>query len=354
MRTARVTAALVLGTAGLGFLPLSLVSPASAASSVQAAPSSEAWYQLNPTCSTPAGCQAPPAAPAAPVPAPPAPLPVAVPTGVPTSPYPAGTLHVAVTAGTETARTVLGLPTDVAGGVTAAQLSVPLDLDPADGSAMPETAKLLVCLTKAPVVSVEGSLDAPPTTDCGKTTPLAYVATPEPHLQADLAPLLSALPGATGLVLLPDRARLTPTEAWHVVFSTTGRGDSTKTGPAVLQVTPVDAPPSTEEQPPPADAAPAVGPVDVPLEASAPVADVEPELGGTAVALPVTEPGLPDQPAAQLAPAANTVALPESIRVGYAYPGVWLLPLALLVVVPLVGRALTADLTLRPPVEDQA
>lgn len=350
MRTARVTAALVLGTAGLGFLPLS--SAASAASSVHAAPSSEAWYQLNPTCSTAAGCQAPPALPAAPVPvpAPPAPLPVPAPGTSAASPYPAGTLHVAVSAGSETARTVLGLPAAVAGGVTAAALTVPLDVDPADGSAAPERAKVLVCLTKAPVVPVEGSFDPPPTTDCGATAPLTYAATPEPHLQADLGPLLTALPGATGLVLLPDRARLTPTEAWHVVFSATTRGDSTKTGPAVLQLTPVEAPAAVDDAP--VDA-PAGAPADVALQGSAPLSAAEPELGGPAVALPAQEPALADEPAAQLAPAAQTVALPETVRVGYAYPGVWLLPLALLVVVPLVGRALTADLTPRTPYEEQ-
>ena len=38
------------------------------------------------------------------------------------------------------------------------------------------------------------------------------------------------------------------------------------------------------------------------------------------------------------------VALPRTVTVGYAYPGVWLLPLVFLVLVPAAARALTKDL----------
>lgn len=343
MRTARLTAALVLGTAGLGFLPLA----ASAESAATAPPAFEAWYQVNATCSTPVGCQAPPAVGAVPA------LPVAPPVPVPGVPVVAGTLHIGVAGGMETARAVVGLPAGMTGEApSSASLDVPLDVDPADASVTPETAKVLGCLTTAPVVDGEARLDAPPATDCGHVVTLTYAAAPEPHLSADLKPLLPFLRGATGLVLLPDRARLVPTDAWQVVFSTTSRGDSTKTDPASFRFV-VPAPEQTAGDPagPVPDEAPAASApapaADVPLEASAPVADVEPELGGTTVALPAAEPALADQPAAVLAPVAETVALPETIRVGYAYPGIWLLPLALLIVVPLVGRALTADLT--PP-----
>ncbi|MCW2778743.1 MAG: hypothetical protein JWN17_2468 [Frankiales bacterium] len=351
MRTARLTAALVLGTAGLGVLPLT----AFADTATTAPPAYEAWYQVNATCQTPAGCQAPPALPPAPA------LPVAPPVPVPGAPVVAGTLHIGVVAGTETARAVLGLPVGMTGvAPTSATLEIPLDVDPADASAAPETAKVLGCLTAAPLTDGEARVDAPPATNCGHVVALTYVARPEPHLQADLKPLLPFLRSATGLVLLPDRARLVPTEAWQAVFSTTHRGDSTKTPPAAFRfVVPAEQSAATPAVPDERPAAPAAA-VGVPLlGTSAPIAVAEPELGGTTDAPPAAAPAVADQIPAVLAPVADTVALQKTIRVGYAYPGVWLLPLAMLIVVPLVGRALTADLTPSdrgiptPPVHDQ-
>jgi hypothetical protein len=53
---------------------------------------------------------------------------------------------------------------------------------------------------------------------------------------------------------------------------------------------------------------------------------------------PVTSPELSAPVTAGIVPTAQTVT------VGYAYPGVWLLPLAFLVLVPLASRALTKEL----------
>lgn len=327
MRTRLLTAVLVAGSTGLGLVPM-----ASAAAPSTVAPTVEAWYQPDPACGSPVGCVGA------------APLPVAVPAEVPTSPFPAGTLHVGVSGGQETARTYLGVDGAGLGGLSAATLVVPLDVAPGSGTTSPETAKLQVCLTREPVVAAEGSLAAPPAADCAAAALVSYVATPAPHLEADLGPLLAGLPRATGLVLLPDATGITPTDAWRVVFSARSRTDAAKTPPASLAVVAaeqaVQAPSTPDAGPAQPDAAPLEAPgLDLPGLLAA-----EPDLvAGPLPAVPVTA-GAPvvagEAPVVQVQP----VAFPETIRVGYAYPVVWLLPLVLLVVVPMVARTLTRDL----------
>jgi hypothetical protein len=179
----------------------------------------EAWYQPDPACTTPAGCAtAPP----------------------PSSPYPAGTLHVAADAGQETARSYLALaPTFVPSGatLTSAQLIIPVDADTtANGSLQPDTATLQACVSFQPVTSAEGSFSEPPSTDCSHAVALHYGASPQPTFSADVTPLLAGAPvalanGAVSLAILP--AAPAPAASWHVVFSTHDRA-SPPTPPASL------------------------------------------------------------------------------------------------------------------------
>jgi hypothetical protein len=321
MRTSRiVTAVLAAGSACFGFLPL-----AHAETQTQTvSPSTEAWYQPNPTCALPVGCVGLGSLPVQPPVAPPAELPFPA--------FPAGSMHVAVEGGQETARTYLSfsLPLfDVT--LTGAVLEVPLDLAQADGSVAPETSLIQVCSFQGSIQPANGSIEAPPTAACTKSAKASYVPTGTPHLRADLTPLLGDLSAGAGLVLLPDAASVAPTDAWHVVFSSHDRADAAKTPPATLQVTlepietpdgvtpPVTTPPFTTA--PPA----ALGPVGVPGFVSPPQVPT------------VTNP----------APTVPVTAVPQArtITVGYAYPTVWLLPLAFLLVVPLIARTLTRDLT---------
>jgi hypothetical protein len=309
-----VTAVLVSGSASFGFLPI-----AHASTETQVVnPSVEAWYQPNPSCTSPVGCVGLGSLPAAP----PAPIPLTA--------FPAGSMHVAVDGGQETARTYLSFSLPLFDGtLTGANLDVPLDLAQADGSVTPESAIIQVCSFAGSINAANGSIDAPPTSSCTSSAKASYVATPAPHLHVDLAPLLNALSSGAGLVLLPDAASVAPTDAWHVVFSSHDRADAGKTAPATMSVT-LDTTPAPSYTPPPVTtpvgtgvAPPALGPVALP-----PVAVQPPAVSNPAPQVPV-----------QPVPQART------ITVGYAYPTVWLLPLAFLLIVPVVARTLTRDLT---------
>lgn len=315
-RAVRLAAALLLAGGWATLAP----SAGEAATGATLTPTAEAWYQPNPSCGSPAGCLTTES------------VPVAPPTAVPTSPFPAGTMHVGVAGGQETARSYVGLDVSVvAGALATGTLMVPLDVAPADGSSSPETAKVQVCLTADPVRPAEGSVDPPPTPDCDAAAVAKYVAAPQPHLEADLAPLLSGLPDALGLVLLPDAKTLAPTDAWRIVFSAHDRTDAAKTPPVTVALTSVEP-----------IAVPAQVPAAVPpaaLQAAVrPVGPVTPAVEPVPAPAPVV---VAPQPVA-LAPATVTTR-----TVGYPYPAVWLLPLALLVVVPMSIRCLTQDVTPR-------
>jgi hypothetical protein len=314
-----VTAAFVLGSASIGFVPI-----AQAETSTQTvSPSTEAWYQPNPTCGLPVGCVG--------LGSLPAPLPVAPPAEVPTSPYPAGSMHVAVEGGQETARSYLALSLPIFDVVLkGAVLDVPLDVAQADGSVAPDTAKVAVCTFSGSITAANGSIETPPAADCGNAVPASYVATPQPHLHADLGKMLASLSAGAGLALLPDASKVAPTDAWHVTFSSHDRADAAKTPPASLTITTEPMPETPEVEVPEAPAAPTTT-VEQPA-----TTDFPPLAPTTEVPTGTQQPTTP-QP--QFQPQATTVT------VGYAYPTVWLLPLAFLIVIPLVARALTRDLT---------
>jgi hypothetical protein len=244
-------------------------------------------------------------------------------------------MHVGVSLGQETARSYLGFAfSGLLGPVTAGTLNVPLDVTQNDGSSSPETAKVIVCLVTAPVTASEGTTDTPPKTDCAGSVPAKYVATPTPHLTADIGSLGGKLSSASGLALLPDATKAAPSDAWRVVFSAHTRTDAAKTAPASLTL-------SVDEAAPIVDV-----PVDEPVAQQPYVSAVKPVTGtgfaGPPISTPVTEPTV-DTPT-EIAPVPAASA-PRLVTVGYAYPAVWLLPLAFLVLVPATARALTKDLS---------
>jgi hypothetical protein len=320
-----VTAAFVLGTAALGFVPL----PASASDAPLTA-RTEGWYQPDPSCKQATGCLL-------------ANVPPAVSGMVVTNPYPAGTLHVGWAGGQETARSVLAFPVDgVAGTLIAAVLDVPLDVSATDGSAQPETAKVQVCLVTGDIVAAQGSVATPPSTSCTEHALLTYVATPAPHLTGSLAALLPGLPTTSGIALLPD-ASAAQTDAWHVTFSAHDRTPAT-TGPARLTVTTSTGQVVDEPLLPPVAAPPAAA-VTGGLAAAPTGVGSGPALAAPpAVTAPVVMAPVSPELAAPVTGAAS-VPVARTVTIGYAYPVVWLLPLGLLMVVPMVARALTRDLT---------
>lgn len=319
-----LTAVLVTGSVGVALVPV-----ASAADTVKVTPTLEGWYQPNPSCAQQTGCVTTDSLPVTP----PVPLP-----DVPASPYPAGTMHVAWASQSETARAYLAFPFEgLTGTLTGAELDVPLDTAPADGDAQSATAKVQVCLVTGTIIATEGSLSAPPSIDCSTHADATYVATPTPHLHADLAPLLVGLPTTSGIVLLPDAEKNIQSDAWHVVFSSHARTDDAKTDPATLSLTVTAQDVVSTPEAPAVELPGPAAPIDSgfapgPGTGFAPPPAVEvPSVSGPAA--PVVQPAQP-----QVVPTAQTVT------VGYAYPVVWLLPLVFLVLVPLATRSLTKEL----------
>jgi hypothetical protein len=286
-----VLAVLAAGSVALGFAPIAHA----ADETTVIAPDAEAWYQPNPTCAQATGCVSPGSLPVTP--------PVEPPAQPPTSPFPARTMHIGLAAGQETARSYLSLPmASLTGSLSEGALDVPLDVAQADGSQSPETAKVQVCLVVAPVLPADGSVEDPPSVSCGSSVPAAYVATPAPHLHADLTPFGDDLLDAAGLALLPDATKAAQTDAWRVVFSAHDRTDAAKTPPASVSLT-LDVQEEEVAAPPLDSGLPAVAPPVGTGFAPAPT----PDLPGPTVQQPSVVP-----------PATTPVALPRTITVGYA------------------------------------
>ena len=310
-RRAAVVAALLFGLAAAAF---------GRASQETVVSSLEAWYQPGPTSALPL------------------PTPVALPAP---SPYPAGTLHVAWASSAETARSYLAFP--VRGlRLSAAELTVPLDVDPANGDAQSSTALVRACLATGELTKVEGATSEPPSVDCTSNTVLKYVATPAPHLVGDLAPLLVGLATSPGIALLPVEDQ-PPSSTWRVTFSAHDRADDGKTPPASLRLT-------IDDEPTPTTVAPVTGLGEVPRK---PLTESDLPPAST-----LDAPSLADEAPFEVPASTSTTTAPASARsvapagfvsrtVGYAYPGLWLLPLVLLVAVPLIARELTKNL--EPP-----
>lgn len=200
--------AVVIGV--IGVVALGASAARAGATTVLAPFGPETWYQPNPACATPVGCTtaAPPAM----------------------NPYGAGTLHVAASAGTETASSYLAVgrvATPAGATLTAAALTIPLDTaTTGNGSSMPDTATLQVCPATGTITANEGEFDAPPTTSCMERVQLAYTSTPVPAFRADVSALIPSLnaglaDGTALLGVLPSAP--SPTASWHVVFSSDDR-----------------------------------------------------------------------------------------------------------------------------------
>lgn len=278
----------------------------------------EGWYTANPTCSGPTGCVVPPAE---------------------QSPFPPGTLHVAVAGGETTATSYLTfdlgtLPSGVT--LTAGLLTVPLDTQDEDGSMQPEAAHVQACLVTSKVVDAEGSASAPPSASCVVSAPAVYRPTPAPALTIDVTPFVAAWSEGAAVALLPAAKAAEARETWRVVFSARRRTPavtppasvrlvfSTPGSPGSITGLPQPAPP------PPVQPPLSAGNLSIPAGPVAPVPAPVP----APQAVPRTEP-----------PPVVTPAVPVATlrRIG-APPQAWLLPLIALAGLIAAGRVLTRDL----------
>lgn len=276
----------------------------------------------------------------------------------PVNPFGAGTLHVAVTAGTETARSYLTLGTAAPPGaeLTDATLTVALDTTtPGDGNEAPDTSHVWVCVTTQPVTPGEGQIGTPPAADCSTHVELNYQPGAIPSLTGDLTPMLAVLSKPKITLALIASQRSATTDAWHVVFSSHTRA-AAPTPPASLVETfgPTG---STVAPSPPAPPAPSTRTPALPATSPAPPSVAPPAYVPPAVPLPgdVTATDAP-APAPQVAgstaaaSAAPSAPLADSASttVGFAYPVVLLLPLVIGTTLYALGRQLVGPMRRRP------
>src|SRR4051812_47355721 len=265
----------------------------------------EAWYAAAPidVCTTPLGCP---------------------PDQVPTSPYPAGSLHVGVAGGQETARAYVQPDLSQLGGATLLRGAMTLHVDTADtdGTVSPESAKILACIVTAAFADgTAGSASAPPAVDCTTSAHPAYDATTG-VLTVDLDAFLQAWnKGAPqlGIALVPNTTQATQTDAWHVTIE--GRkqaGAKPVTSTIDYRPAPIDVMPGVVLPPPATQPNPTDVPGGLPLPASTSSGVVS-----APAPAPVVAPASPTAPAVV---AQRQVAFAGPIT----KPAAFLAPLALL------------------------
>jgi hypothetical protein len=294
--------------------------------------SDDAWYSTSSACTaSPTGC---------------------LPAAAPASAYPAMTLHVGVAAGQEESRTYLGLDltglpagTSLSGGI----LRLPVGSSQ-DGSLAPDTATMQACLATGTFKDdVAGSPEKPPNIDCkAASSPAKYVAAagavPE-MFTVNLAPFTLAWSGgatSAGIALVPT-TDTGPGSAWHVALS----GHDRAVAAAMhISATVTYSSSGTSDSSTSFDAAPPVdtsstgtGSASFAAPPLAPVATPQLPTTTTPQAPVVAPQASPVAPAPQLQPAAAVTVG------GYAYPGVFLLPILLAIAGGWLARSLTRDLT---------
>lgn len=280
----------------------------------------EAWYYVFPASPAPA----------------PTPLPVAP---DPVNPYGDDTLHVGITGGQEDSRTYISL--DTKSLPTTFKLldgTLILPIDPDDGTVMPDTARLQVCLTASPPVKDdEGSFEEPPEIDCKTKSAADYQEKPYPHFEVNMTPFQDDL-AFGGLAILPTDAAKEKNDSWHVAFYAKKNKDKTaKPITAKLQFVEEDLTIQPTIAPPPTTGGGgdiSGGGFDL-SGGGTDFGDVSvPGSGGT------TDTGNPQQPSPAETP---TQALPqiEPTSLIKPYSVVWVLPLLLLAFAFYFGGALT-------------
>lgn len=264
--------------------------------------SAEAWYTIAPAdaCTSPVGCP---------------------PSTVPSSPYPADTLHVGVTAGQETARTYI-VPnlTAIPFGSTATSgtMTLPLASDSQAGVVSPDTAHLDACLaTSQPADGTQGTPTAPPKVDTSVCSGATYNATAQ-DFTIDLTPFLTAWASGKpedGIALMTSPGTTSQTDAWHVAFNGKNRAGTPHISSTVTYIASPTGPGAFAPPPP-----------SPPARVTQPQVQVPSNLGTPATGTMAPPASPPQVATAPTQPQAQPVAF---VR-GFQYPMVFLMPVALL------------------------
>ena len=295
--------------------------------------SAEAWYRPLPLplpdapCLPTAGCVVPPVT-----------LPAA-------NPYPAKTLHVGASGGTEESRTYLSLDTaalpfgvDVAGGT----LVLPVLADPDAGTLAPETATIQACAVTGPVQDgVEGTVGGAPAADCATSSKATFKpasGSKPAQFSIDLAPFANAIAaGASSLAIVPV-ATAGDTAAWHVAFSRRDRQGGVPIS-AELKLSGDDSGDDAGADVP-SVASPAGTDGSATLPALNAGSNPELSLDSPSVSAPLTAATSP-----QVSAPTRTRSVAATLHTKQvASPALFVLPLVLIAAVGWVGRAFTRDL----------
>lgn len=334
------------GTVGLG------VNPAAAApggGSTRAGDAAEAWYDTSEStlCSSPVGCP---------------------PVTLPLTSYPANTLHVGVSEGTQTSTTYL-LP-DLSAYLgsalpTAGSMTLPLATVSGNGNDNPSAAAIEACLSSAAFPDgTQASTGPPPPTNCSVHAQLAYTGS---GFTLDLTPFLHAWSTGTpdyGVALLAEPTGIGATTSWQVAFNgrnlagaahiystfspaaptPTAVGASSASAAAVGVSGPTN-PPSTSSGVA-VTPSPAATPTPAAVSPSAVAAGAVP---GVSPADASPGPGGPmaSAPERTASPVTATNRPLASSAGGFQYPEILLLPLVLAAAALSVLRLLTGDATPR-------
>ena len=279
----------------------------------------ESWYQVS-------GCGVVPCAGSTLPVTPPAPLPQELPAPVPApsvNPFPAGTLHIGLTAGQEQSRTYIKLALDslpfgaeLQGGI----LSLPVAAMNA-GTIDASSAMIDACFMVNDFHGGDaGAVASPPEPDCTTSAPAHLITQPTGQtFTVDLRTFTERWAGGetnNGIALIPSEAAKAARGTWEVAIS--GKGS---TGPQIKAELNYTVPPE-----------PAFTPEPVPEPVFTPPQIAPPPTAPTQAPAPVIPPVV--QP-----PVAITTH-------GFEYAAIFLLPLAGLAVSGMLGYSLTREVEL--------
>lgn len=241
-------------------------------------------------------------------------------------------------------------------------MTLPIDPDPAHGSANPETARIIACLTTPEFDEVKGSLEKPPEVDCDVRKAALY-SEKQGLFEVELSRFAAQWTDSeVALALLPAQPAADGTNTWRVVFPASESGNNASPAPEPSSSPGEEARliTATFEYTISEDGVDPIG-SDFEFDTTTGTdGNFDSSTGpsfGSSVGSSTFDSGTLD-PGATMATAADdpveALGSEESQEVfaftegfagpGFAYPTVWAVPLVILVGFAAVGRALTKEL----------
>ena len=178
---------------------------------IESIPAKESWYNTTPACVSLVDCSTLP----------------------PVTPYPEDTLHVATSGGEETAGTYLSFAPALPLGavIQGGTLTLPVDTEPSHGSASPETARIIACLTTPEFDETRGSFEKPPDADC-EVRKSALYSEKRALFEVELSRFAAHWTvGEVALALLPSEQSAEGANTWRVVFPASESDSNASPGP---------------------------------------------------------------------------------------------------------------------------